>query len=118
MRVARMQRAHSILTLSANDCWLSVGFCNWYCSMLYPDGNVTHERWGMENSENGGSASESASTEISQKFVSSTTDAEFSIFANMAIVYALSIAMLGRAEAMMGAPRCCSGRSCLYRWHM
>ena len=81
-----MQRAHSILTLMAKDCWLSVGFCNWYCSMLYPDGNVTHERWGMENSLNGGSARLSASITDGSGFRTPATDAEFSIFANMAIV--------------------------------
>ena len=86
--------------------------------MLYPDGNVTHERCGMENSENGGSARLSASITDGSGFRTPATDAEFSILDSMATVYARSIAMLGRAEAMMGAPRCCSGRSCLYRWHM
>ena len=86
--------------------------------MSYPDGNVTHDRWGMENSENGGSASVSASITEGSGFSTPATDAEFSILLSMAIVYARSIAMLGRAEAMMGAPRCCSGRSCLNRWHM
>ena len=54
--------------------------------MSYPDGNVTHERWGIENSLNGGSARLSASITEGSGFRTPATDAEFSIFANMAIV--------------------------------